>query len=155
VVSALFRGFRLEPTSLPADTALVGAQVLVIDDQPDIRRILAIGLEAEGYEVRTAGGAVDGLDLVCTESPAVVILDLMMPARDGWSFLRELENVAVRRPAVIILSARSGEGERLLARRLGAAEYVTKPFEMDHIARLVSRYAGSEGDALSSAGTPG
>jgi DNA-binding response OmpR family regulator len=84
----------------------MGTQIVIVDDQPDILRILAVNLEAEGYDIRTAATAEDGLDLVVSESPAVVILDLMMPGKDGWTFLRELEKVDVRRPAVIILSAR-------------------------------------------------
>jgi two-component system copper resistance phosphate regulon response regulator CusR len=69
-----------------------------------------------------------------------VILDLMMPLRDGWSFLRELEALGVRRPAIIILSARSGEAERLVARGLGVEAYITKPFEIEDVARSVRRH---------------
>jgi two-component system KDP operon response regulator KdpE len=117
-----------------------GARVLVVDDQPDIRRVLELGLRGEGFEVVSAASAEDGVDLVCSESPAVVILDLMMPLRDGWSFLRELEILGVRRPAVFILSARSGEPERLVSRALGVEEYITKPFDIDHVASLVRRH---------------
>jgi CheY-like chemotaxis protein len=96
-----------------------GRCVLVVDDQPEIRRILELALQGEGFEVLTAASPDDGLDLVCSQSPAVVILDLMMRSRDGWSFLRELEALGGRRPTILILSARWGEAERLVARALG------------------------------------
>jgi two-component system, OmpR family, KDP operon response regulator KdpE len=117
-----------------------GQRVLIVDDQPEIRRVLELGLRGEGFEILTAATAEDGLDLICSESPAVVILDLMMPLRDGWSFLRELEALGVRRPAIIILSARSGEAERLVARGLGVEAYITKPFDIDDVANCVRRH---------------
>jgi two-component system KDP operon response regulator KdpE len=117
-----------------------GQGVLIVDDQPEIRRILELGLRGEGFEILTAATAEDGLDLICSESPRVVILDLMMPLRDGWSFLRELEALGVPRPAIIILSARSGEAERLVARGLGVEAYITKPFDIDDVARSVRRH---------------
>lgn len=115
--------------------------MLVVDDQPEIRRILELALQGEGFEVLTAATADDGVDLVCSQSPAVVILDLMMPLRDGWSFLRELEVLGIRRPTILILSARWGDAERLVARALGVEEYITKPFDIEHVATLVRRHA--------------
>jgi two-component system, OmpR family, KDP operon response regulator KdpE len=117
-----------------------GRGVLIVDDQPEIRRILELGLRGEGFDILTAATAEDGLDLICSQSPAVLILDLMMPLRDGWSFLRELEALGVARPAIIILSARSGEAERLVARGLGVEAYITKPFDIDDVARAVRRH---------------
>jgi two-component system KDP operon response regulator KdpE len=143
----------LEPEPAPADVATVSAHVLVVDDQPEIRRVLELGLGGEGFDVLTAANAEDGLDWIRSASPTVVILDLMMPMRDGWWFLGELERMGVERPAVIILSARSGEAEQIIARRLGAEEYVTKPFDIDHVARLVRRHMGAAGDASYSTGT--
>lgn len=116
----------------------------MIDDEPDMRRILELEFFAEGFETLTACNALDGLDLVCTESPAVVILDLMMPMKDGWWFLRELAGLGIERPSIIVLSARSGEAERLVARGLGVDEFVTKPFDIDHVLDLIRRHIRPE-----------
>lgn len=119
-------------------------RVLVIDDEPTIRQILKIGLEAQGFEVSLAPNAQEGMNIVASEPPALVILDLMMPQRDGWWFLRELQHHPGRRPLVIVLSARSGQGERLLAHHLGVAEYIVKPFDLDEVVHKVSYRVGIE-----------
>jgi DNA-binding response OmpR family regulator len=126
-------------TSSPPGRDDVGAcgKVLIVDDEPTIRQILRIGLEAEGFDTALACNAQEGIELVRSDPPALVILDLMMPQRDGWWFLRELQGFAGPRPIVIVLSARSGQGERLLAHHLGVAEYMAKPFDVDELVRKV------------------
>jgi DNA-binding response OmpR family regulator len=119
-------------------------RVLVIDDEPTIRQILKIGLEARGFAVSLAANAEEGMNIVASEPPALVILDLMMPQRDGWWFLREMQHHAGRRPLVIVLSARSGQGERLLAHHLGVAEYIVKPFDLDDVVSKVAYRVGVE-----------
>ena len=95
----------------PGDSPAEGApRVLVINDEPTIRQILKIGLEAQGFDVSLAPNAQEGMNIVVSDPPALVILDLMMPQRDGWWFLREMQHHAGRRPLVIVLSARSGQG---------------------------------------------
>jgi two-component system KDP operon response regulator KdpE len=114
-------------------------RVLAVDDEPDLRKLLEVRLGAEGFETRFAASAEEGLDLVAEWSPGVVLLDLMMPRRDGWWFLRELKKREMRRPAVIILSARSGEAERLIATTFQVASYVTKPFDVEDLVRAIHR----------------
>lgn len=123
-------------------------RVLVIDDEPTIRQILKIGLEAQGFEVSLAPNAQEGMNIVASEPPELVILDLMMPQRDGWWFLREMQHHAGRRPLVIVLSARSGQGERLLAHHLGVAEYIVKPFDLDDVVHKVARRVGVESASI-------
>jgi DNA-binding response OmpR family regulator len=122
-------------------------RVLVIDDEPTIRQILKIGLEARGFAVSLAPNAQEGMNIVASEPPALVILDLMMPQRDGWWFLREMQHQAGRRPHVIVLSARSGQGERLLAHHLGVAEYIVKPFDLDDVVSKVACRVGESATA--------
>jgi DNA-binding response OmpR family regulator len=123
-------------------------RVLVIDDEPTIRQILKIGLEAQGFTVALAPNAQEGMNIVVSDPPALVILDLMMPQRDGWWFLREMQQHAGRRPLVIVLSARSGQGERLLAHHLGVAEYIVKPFDLDDVVHKVSYRVGIESASI-------
>ena len=123
-------------------------RVLVIDDEPTIRQILKIGLEAQGFAVSLAPNAQEGMNIVVSDPPALVILDLMMPQRDGWWFLREMQHHAGRRPLVIVLSARSGQGERLLAHHLGVAEYIVKPFDLDDVVHKVSYRVGIESSSI-------
>jgi DNA-binding response OmpR family regulator len=123
-------------------------RVLVIDDEPTIRQILKIGLEAQGFAVSLAANAQEGMNIVVSDPPALVILDLMMPQRDGWWFLREMQHHAGRRPLVIVLSARSGQGERLLAHHLGVAEYIVKPFDLDDVVHKVARRVGVEAASI-------
>ena len=131
------------------DSPAEGApRVLVIDDEPTIRQILKIGLEAQGFAVSLAPNAQEGMNIVASDPPALVILDLMMPQRDGWWFLREMQHHAGRRPLVIVLSARSGQGERLLAHHLGVAEYIVKPFDLDDVVHKVSYRVGIESASI-------
>ena len=122
-------------------------KVLIVDDEPTIRQILRIGLESEGFDTALACNAQEGMALVRSDPPALVILDLMMPQRDGWWFLRELQGFAGPRPAVIVLSARAGQGERLLAHHLGVAEYMVKPFDLDEVILKVRRKVAAAGGA--------
>ena len=133
----------------PGDSPAEGApRVLVIDDEPTIRQILKIGLEAQGFAVSLAPNAQEGMNIVVSDPPALVILDLMMPQRDGWWFLREMQQHVGRRPLVIVLSARSGQGERLLAHHLGVAEYIVKPFDLDDVVHKVSYRVGIESASI-------
>ena len=140
---------ELDAQSRAGDSPAEGApRVLVIDDEPTIRQILKIGLEAQGFDVSLAPNAQEGMNIVVSDPPALVILDLMMPQRDGWWFLREMQHHAGRRPLVIVLSARSGQGERLLAHHLGVAEYIVKPFDLDEVVHKVSYRVGIESASI-------
>jgi two-component system KDP operon response regulator KdpE len=110
-------------------------RVLVIDDEPQIRRFLDIGLRAEGYRVLLAANAGEGLALAATQSPDLVILDLGLPDRDGQEVLAELRQWSS--VPVLVLSVRAAESEKVLALDHGANDYVTKPFGIQELmARL-------------------
>ncbi len=110
-------------------------RVLVIDDEPPIRRLLRTSLGAEGFEVLEAGTAEQGLALIGSSKPDLAILDLGLPDMDGLDVIRELRGGGSKMP-VIVLSSRSGERGKVEALDLGADDYVTKPFG---IAELVAR----------------
>ncbi|NII10973.1 response regulator [Oleiagrimonas sp. C23AA] len=110
-------------------------RILVIDDEPQIRRFLNIGLRAEGYQVLEAANAEQGLALAATRAPDLVILDLGLPDRDGHDVLTELRQWS--EVPVLVLSVRDGEDEKVSALDHGANDYVTKPFGVPELmARL-------------------
>lgn len=94
-----------------------------------MRSILRANLEYEGFSVTEATNAPAGIDLVEAHHPDLVILDLMLPSEDGWWFLREVQQCPTPRPVIMVLTARSGEAERLMAQSLGAAAFMVKPFD--------------------------
>lgn len=101
-------------------------RILVVDDEASIREVLRAYLEASGYEVLEAGDGSQALDVVRRESPSVVLLDLGLPDRDG---LEVMQGIAAASSAyVLVVTARAEEVDRLVGLRLGADDYITKPF---------------------------
>ena len=105
----------------------MSARVLVVEDNPDLAFGLRNNLEIEGYEVEVAQDGPRGLDRARESSPDLVILDLMLPGLDGYSVLRTLRSEGFQQP-VLILTARGEEADKVMGFRLGADDYVTKPF---------------------------
>jgi two-component system OmpR family response regulator len=114
-------------------------KILVVDDDPDIRRIAALALERlGGFRVELAGGADEALELIAKELPDVVLLDVTMPGRDGPATLLAIREVpgAERIPVVFFTATSSAEeAERLCA--LGALGVVPKPFDLADLPRRI------------------
>jgi two-component system KDP operon response regulator KdpE len=111
------------------------ARVLVVDDEPQIRRALGINLRARGYDVDLAESGEQGLDLAARHHPDVVVLDLGLPGMDGVEVIQGLRGWS--RVPVIVLSVRDAEAAKVAALDAGADDFVTKPFGMDELlARL-------------------
>lgn len=108
--------------------------VLVIDDEIQIRRLLRVSLEKQGYAVHEAGTAADGLQLVLGKKPDIVLLDLGLPDKDGAEALSELRTWSS--VPVIVLSVRNSEEEIVRLLDTGADDYLIKPF---HTGELVAR----------------
>ena len=112
-------------------------KVLVVDDDPQIRRILERMLVGSSYEVRTAGDGVAALSQVKEDPPDLVILDIMMPGMSGIEVCRQIRETNPGLPIqVLMLSAKDSQADRRRALEYGANDYVTKPF---HIASLVRK----------------
>ncbi|GCE00010.1 MULTISPECIES: response regulator [Embleya] len=110
-------------------------RVLVVDDEPQIVRALAINLKARGYDVDTAGDGTAALTAAADRHPDVVLLDLGLPDIDGVEVIKGLRGWT--RIPIIVLSARHASAEKVAALDAGADDYVTKPFGMDELlARL-------------------
>lgn len=107
------------------------AKILVVDDEPQITRILKRSLTAHRYEVRTAGDGDSAIDTFRDFDPDLVITDLQMPEMSGIQLCREIRKVS--RVPIIILSVRGEESMKVDALDAGADDYVTKPFGMDEL----------------------
>jgi len=107
------------------------ARILVVEDEADIRQILAYNLGQAGHEVLTVDRGSAALDLLKKERPEVVLLDLMLPDISGLEICRHLKSAtALREIPVIMLTARSEEIDRVVGFELGADDYVVKPFSV-------------------------
>lgn len=105
--------------------------ILIVDDEPEIRRAVLGGLRAQGYEVRAASDGEEALRLASAATPDLVILDLMMPGMDGLEVCRRLR--AWSDVPILVLSARAQERQKVQALDEGADDYLTKPFGMDEL----------------------
>jgi len=104
-------------------------RVLVIEDEPDIRDLLAFHLEREGYTVTKSGTGAEGLRLARAAPPDLILLDLMLPEVDGFEVCRRLRQDPVTHAVpLVMLTARGDEVDRVLGLELGADDYVVKPF---------------------------
>jgi DNA-binding response OmpR family regulator len=133
----------------------VKPRILVVEDEAALRMALVDALTAEGFEVLEAGDGGTGLAIALREAPDAVLLDLMLPRRDGFSVLRAIREDRLA-SAVVILSARGEEWDRVHGFEYGADDYVVKPFSTRELLlrlRAVLRRAG--GDVPGQAEPPG
>jgi two-component system, OmpR family, KDP operon response regulator KdpE len=138
--------------ALPSPDQLPSDVVLVIDDEPQIRRVVRNALADMSYEVAEAGTAREGLDLAAAQRPALIILDLGLPDRDGLDVCRDLRSFTAA--PIIVLSARHTDREKERLLDAGADDYVTKPFstlELKARVRAQLRRAASQPGAMQAA----
>jgi two-component system KDP operon response regulator KdpE len=107
-------------------------RLLVVDDEPPIRRFLRASLSAQGYRVLEAADAPSAVQLLHDEKPDVIVLDLGLPGMDGFDLIRNLRASGSATP-IIVLSSRADEPGKVRALDMGADDYVTKPFGMDEL----------------------
>jgi DNA-binding response OmpR family regulator len=110
----------------------VRGSVLVVDDEPTIGEVVSAYLRRAGYETRVAVDGFAALDAVSERAPDLIVLDLMLPGLDGLEVMRRVRD----KSAVILLTAKGAEADRVIGLRLGADDYVVKPFSP---AELVAR----------------
>jgi two-component system KDP operon response regulator KdpE len=126
------------------------SRVLVVDDEPQIRRALSINLRARGYDVEAAQDGERALELAARKHPDVVVLDLGLPGIDGVDVIRGLRGWT--QVPIVVLSVRDAEDDKVAALDAGADDFVTKPFGMDELlARLraaLRRTAPAEEEAV-------
>jgi DNA-binding response OmpR family regulator len=131
----------------------VSARVLVVEDEPTLVLTLTDRLRAEGYEVSAAETGEDGLRLAREASPDVILLDVALPGKGGFDVLRDLRQQRLDTP-VIMLTARGQVVDRVLGLKLGADDYVPKPFDMmELLARIEAVLRRRPGASPAGAGT--
>ncbi|MBM4193376.1 MAG: response regulator transcription factor [Gemmatimonadetes bacterium] len=123
------------------------ARILVVDDEPDIVALVVYHLAKAGYRVSSAANGADAVAVAKRERPALVVLDLMLPGMSGFDVLREIRaDAGTREMAVIMLTARKDEPDRIQGLSLGADDYLTKPFSPQELilrVQAVLRRTGS------------
>ena len=117
------------------------ADVLVVDDDPDLAELVRTMLDISGYAARCARNGLEALEAVAQRQPALILLDMMMPVMDGWQCARELHLRYGGRLPIVVLTAAEHARSRT-ADLVGVSEVLSKPFEMDELLCVVARYAG-------------
>ena len=119
-------------TASPASVAAAGIRVLVVDDEPDISALVAYHLAKAGYRVATAATGAEAIEAAASQAPDLVVLDLMLPDMSGFDVLERLRAPdappSTRNVAVLMLTARRDEADRIRGLAFGADDYLTKPF---------------------------
>ena len=121
---------------------LEGLTILLVEDDPNVRRFLPRYFEKDGAQALTAAGGLEGVDLAIEKRPDLVLLDVNLPDIDGWSVLKRIRQHLGYSVGVIMLTGRSDVPDRLLGLELGADDYIVKPFEPEEVvarARAVLR----------------
>ncbi len=126
-----------------------GAKILIVDDEPQIRRFLRSGLGTQGYQTVEAEDAASALQQAAREAPDLIILDLGLPDRDGLAVIEKIRETSM--VPIIVLSVRNDERGKVLALEHGADDYVVKPFGM---AELVARVKTALRHRFQSQGVP-
>ncbi len=120
--------------------------ILVVDDDTSIRRLLTVNLMAEGYDVVTAVNGTEALSKLAAGGIDLVVLDIMMPQKDGWEVCKVIrDSEDVKRQKIIMLTARDTPRDKMVGKDLlGADNYVTKPFDLDELLGLIARMVRDE-----------
>ena len=114
---------------------MLDTKILVIDDDATICETLKIYFEKEGYEVKTVNDGVFGVDSFKLYSPDLVLLDIVLPKKDGWQVCREIREVSDK--PIIMISSKSDTFDKVLGLELGADDYVVKPFDIKELSARV------------------
>jgi len=126
----------------------VAQRILVVDDENDVQLVIKTALQSEGFDVATASNGPDALAEVANRQPDLIVLDVMMPGRDGFLVCREIRRTSD--VPIIMLTAKASEMNKVVGLEIGADDYVTKPFSvMELVARIkaVLRRAAPQQDA--------
>jgi DNA-binding response OmpR family regulator len=122
------------------------SEILVVDDEPGIVRLIQMYLDREGFSTFTATNGADALSELRDRKPALVILDIMLPDIDGWEVCREIRRT--NDVPIIMLTAREGDEDKIVGLELGADDYLTKPFvprELVARVKAILRRSGKQG----------
>ena len=126
----------------------MGLKILIADDDTNICDLLKLYLENEGYEIVTANDGIKALSAFKIYEPDLVLLDIMMPRKDGWQVCREIREMSSK--PIIMVTAKGDVFDKVLGLELGADDFITKPFDMKEVSARVKavlrRYSGHDND---------
>lgn len=109
-------------------------KILIVDDEPDIIDLLSFNLQSEGYAVISAGSGLDAITLAASQKPDLILLDIMLPEKDGREVIQEIrKNPATENIPVIFLTAKDSEFDEVLGLELGADDYIIKPIRIQKL----------------------
>ena len=114
---------------------MIGTKILVVDDDENICDMLRLYLENDGYEVKTAGDGAEGVTYFKMYEPDLVLLDIMMPKKDGWQVCREIREVSSK--PIIMITAKGEVFDKVLGLELGADDFIVKPFEIKELSARI------------------
>ena len=114
---------------------MMDTKILVVDDDPNISDLLKIYFENEGYEVKTVGDGAEGINYFKMYEPDLVLLDIMLPKKDGWQVCREIREISSK--PIIMVTAKGEVFDKVLGLELGADDFVVKPFDMKELSARV------------------
>src|SRR3989338_4540447 len=116
-------------------------KILLIDDEPNIVKTLTFRLKANNYEVVSASDGEAGLRAVYDHSPDLIILDIMMPKMDGFEVYQRLRaDLRFKRLPVLMLTAKAQAIDKIWGERIGATEYLVKPFDSNELLNKIAQY---------------
>lgn len=118
----------------------MAATILLVDDEPDVLLLCRVNLEFEGHHVIDASNGDEALDKIKAKGPDLVLLDVMMPGKDGWQVLAEMKsNPETAGIPVVMLTAKAQERDQIRGWSLGVVDYVTKPFNPIALSQTVKK----------------
>jgi excisionase family DNA binding protein len=124
----------LDRSGGPGGRTKAGPLVLLVDDDEKLRKLVRVNLESEGYTVREAGSADEGLSAIAATKPDLVLLDVMMPHVDGWEMLQQIQDqYGVGAIPVVMFSGEADEQAQAQATSSGAHAFVGKPFDLQQL----------------------
>ena len=125
----------------------MSAKILIVDDDPHISEALKLYLEKEGYEIKNAYDGVDGITFFKRYEPDLVLLDIMMPKKDGWQVCREIREISSK--PIIMLTAKGEVFDKVLGLELGADDFLAKPVDMKElVARIKAVLRRCQGNEM-------
>jgi two-component system, OmpR family, copper resistance phosphate regulon response regulator CusR len=122
---------------------LTVSRILIVEDEPQIAAFLEKGLRKHGYETTIATDGEEALQMLERGLFDLLLLDIGLPVKDGWTVLKELQKRQREIPDVIVLTARSDDSDRLNSIQLGAKDYITKPFRFNELLNRVHDLLGN------------
>ena len=114
---------------------MMDTKILVVDDDPNISDLLKMYFENEGYEVKTVTDGAEGINYFKMYEPDLVLLDIMLPKKDGWQVCREIREISSK--PIIMVTAKGEVFDKVLGLELGADDFVVKPFDMKELSARV------------------